>query len=63
MFFRYVVLTHLQQELSYQFVKDQSMAAAAATTTSCTATSSSSVPTGELGSSVSSAFQKKVCTL
>ena len=63
-----VVLSHLQQELSYQYVKDQTMAAAggsggstAASSSSTAGSHASKVPTGELGSSLGSAFQKKVC--
>ena len=54
------MLSHLQQELSYQFVKDQTMAAATAVS-STAGSQASKIPTSELGSSLSSAFQKKVC--
>jgi len=56
----YLVLSHLQQELSYRFVKDQTMSIAADSTTSAVTSHASKVPGTELGSS-QSAFQKKVC--
>ena len=64
--FRRVVLSHLQQELSYRFVKDQTMAATGGSSTAASTSAgshTSKVPTGELGSSLSSAFQKKVCNV
>jgi len=59
----YVVLSQLQQELSYQFIKDQGLVQDGAVS-SCGSAATTVLPPGtkvaaELGSS-QSAFQKKV---